>query len=191
VNNISGWKAPGRDGLYAFWWKKFPGAASRIWEIAKEVLAGNRVMPEWFVWGRTVLIPKPGCTGSQDQYRPNTTASPPPPTTNLSPHSPSPCVPTPLPSVPNLPYPIFIPTSRTLPTTPEPLSQVPPSHQPPCNVTPSHKPSSHKPSSHPQHPVTPQSPSPSHTHSPVSHGGTENFNLNHPPISLLGGIVEC
>lgn len=66
------WKAPGPDGICAFWWKVFCQAANLLWEIVQGIIGGNTKAPEWFVMGRTVLIPKEGCQGKTDQYRPIT-----------------------------------------------------------------------------------------------------------------------
>ena len=66
------WKAPGPDGICAFWWKVFRQAANLLWGIVQEIIGGNTGAPEWLVMGRTVLIPKEGCQGKADQYRPIT-----------------------------------------------------------------------------------------------------------------------
>ena len=73
TRKLKGWKAPGHDGICRFWWKKFHQASDRLKEImwgwmgvnAPDILA-------WFVRGETVLIPKEGCQGRPDQYRPIT-----------------------------------------------------------------------------------------------------------------------
>ncbi len=49
---------------------KGPRAANCLWEITKKVLRGNAKLPQWFVRGRTV--PKAGCKGLPEQYRPIT-----------------------------------------------------------------------------------------------------------------------
>ena len=51
------WKASGPDGICAFWWKGFCRAANLLWGIVQEFIGGNTEVPEWFVMGRTVLIP--------------------------------------------------------------------------------------------------------------------------------------
>lgn len=66
------WKAPGPDGVHAFWWKVFPKANAHLWEAVKGTMDGESEVPDWFVRGRTVLIPKEGCQGRPDQYRPIT-----------------------------------------------------------------------------------------------------------------------
>ena len=37
-----------------------------------KVMDGESELPEWLVRGRTVMLPKEGCTGRPDQYRPIT-----------------------------------------------------------------------------------------------------------------------
>ena len=65
------WKAAGRDGISAYWWKAFPQASQSLWQIIKKMIIGKKIL-EWLVKGRTVLIPKEGCEGKPDQYRPIT-----------------------------------------------------------------------------------------------------------------------
>ena len=65
---IASWKAPGRDGLHAFWWKQFHQAATLLWEI--KLCEGRSEVPAWFVEGRTVLIPKAGCQGKPNSTDP-------------------------------------------------------------------------------------------------------------------------
>lgn len=72
VRKSKSWKAPGHDGIYAFWWKNFHQANAHLWEAVKGVLEGVVEPPDWFVRGRTVLIPKKECQGKPDQYRPIT-----------------------------------------------------------------------------------------------------------------------
>ena len=67
------WKAPGHDGLCAFWWKIFHQAAEVLGQLVRRnVSEGGADIPDWLVRGRTVLIPKEGCEGRPDQYRPIT-----------------------------------------------------------------------------------------------------------------------
>ena len=72
VKKARSWKAAGNDCVRAFWWKVFPGAARILWKLLSEMIEGNRDIPAWFVKGRTVLIPKEGCQGKPEQYRPIT-----------------------------------------------------------------------------------------------------------------------
>ena len=65
------WTAPGPDCLHGYWWKVFGRMRTRLKELMWEVMDGAEVS-EWMVKGRTILIPKPGCTGEPEQYRPIT-----------------------------------------------------------------------------------------------------------------------
>ena len=64
------WKASGPDGIPAFFWKLFRGAAALLSDWWRHVSDGVGVIPQWFVAGRTVFIPKDGCEGRPDQFRP-------------------------------------------------------------------------------------------------------------------------
>lgn len=64
------WRAPGPDAIKAYWWKAFPSAKEWLRGFIGDVLNGSRSVPRWMVKGRTVLIPKPGCEGKPEQYRP-------------------------------------------------------------------------------------------------------------------------
>ena len=73
VKKLRSWKAPGRDGICGFWWKNFHQASELLRQILWAVLEEDSDnIPTWFVKGRTVLIPKPGCQGRPEQYRPIT-----------------------------------------------------------------------------------------------------------------------
>ncbi len=67
---VPGWRAPGRDMISGFWWKSLPSARKALFKLAVPIVRGEQQMPQWFVWGRTILIPKDGCTGEPSQYRP-------------------------------------------------------------------------------------------------------------------------
>ena len=60
LKNSSSRKAPGRDGLCAFWRKFFHRESGFLWETVREVLKTDVDLPAWFVKGRTVLISKAG-----------------------------------------------------------------------------------------------------------------------------------
>ena len=66
------WKAPGNDGICAFWWKSFPRAANILRKLVGRIVDRKEDVPDWLVRGRTVLIPKEGCEGKPEQYRPIT-----------------------------------------------------------------------------------------------------------------------
>ncbi len=55
---MAGWKAPGPDGLEAFWWRTFKGPARVLKEMMWEIADGKTETPQWLVEGRTVMIPK-------------------------------------------------------------------------------------------------------------------------------------
>lgn len=69
---VKPWKAPGPDGLHAFWWKKVPAARQRLLEFANASLNGRLDLPPWFTMGRTVLIYKKGAKHDVANYRPIT-----------------------------------------------------------------------------------------------------------------------
>ena len=73
VKKLRSWKAPGRDGICGYWWKNFHQASELLRQILWGMLEGDSEdIPTWFVKGRTVLIPKEGCQGKPEQYRPIT-----------------------------------------------------------------------------------------------------------------------
>ncbi len=65
---MAGWKAPGPDGIEAFWWKTFKGPAKVLKEMLWE-MDGKTETPQWLVKGRTVMIPKGDCKGEPHQFR--------------------------------------------------------------------------------------------------------------------------
>ena len=72
VRKMRPWKAPGPDTIVAFWWKAFSEANRALHELVLEVLNDDRRVPSWMVRGRTFLVPKEGCEGRPEQYRPIT-----------------------------------------------------------------------------------------------------------------------
>ena len=62
------WKAPGLDGITAFWWKGFPTAAQGLFELTRQCVLDCDTVPAWMIRGRTVLIPKEGCQGKPENY---------------------------------------------------------------------------------------------------------------------------
>ncbi len=66
-------KATGPDGICAYWWKVLRQAAAVLHGTLSEIVGRDAPdFPAWFVKGRTVLIPKQGCEGKANQYRPIT-----------------------------------------------------------------------------------------------------------------------
>lgn len=58
--------------LCAFWWKKLERPRTLLRQLLGEHYIKATPVPQWFVTGRTVLVPKDGCEGRPDQYRPIT-----------------------------------------------------------------------------------------------------------------------
>ena len=69
---MSNWTAPGLEMLFAYWLKAFPTMSGHLRGLLLDILNGELALPQWFVTGRTVLVPKEGCTGQLDQFRPIT-----------------------------------------------------------------------------------------------------------------------
>ena len=70
VKKMPGWKAPGPDKIHGWWHRAFPRMNSLLRDKMWDVMDGLEPMPEWMVRGKTVLIPKEGCSGKADQFRP-------------------------------------------------------------------------------------------------------------------------
>lgn len=70
LKKAKNWRAPGPDRIKAGWWKLFSSAREALKQYIVLVLAQTAEVPQWLVTGRTVLIPKDGCAGRPDQYRP-------------------------------------------------------------------------------------------------------------------------
>lgn len=72
IKKIKPWKAPGPDGIQAFYWKSVPVAKGRLLEAANQYLKAQTT-PEWLCKGRTVLIYKgKGAEEQPANYRPIT-----------------------------------------------------------------------------------------------------------------------
>ena len=61
MKKVCAWKAAGRDRIKAYWWKRFVGALNYLHELFMPILRGEETLPQWFVTGRTILIPKSKC----------------------------------------------------------------------------------------------------------------------------------
>ena len=72
VRKARGWKAPGPDFIFAYWWKALRGMAGLLRNHLWKIMDGDEEMPRWFAKGRTVLLPKDGCEGRPEQFRPIT-----------------------------------------------------------------------------------------------------------------------
>ena len=58
VSRIKNWKAPGPDGLYGFWIKKFTSLHNRLCTYFNDVLSGKSNFDAWLMQGKTTLIMK-------------------------------------------------------------------------------------------------------------------------------------
>ena len=68
---IPNWKAPGRDGVQGYWIKKLSSMHARIANQLNEIISGANMLPEWMVYGRTVLCQKDPAKGrAVDNFRP-------------------------------------------------------------------------------------------------------------------------
>ena len=72
LKRISNWKAPGHDGIYGFWLKKFTSIHGRLALEMNRCLQGAQV-PEWMTKGKTTLIKTDPSKGTApNNYRPIT-----------------------------------------------------------------------------------------------------------------------
>ena len=72
LKKSNNWKAPGRDKIHAFWWKKFPSIHERIVVSFQSILDAETESPAWFSFGITTLLPKKGDLSRPENYRPIT-----------------------------------------------------------------------------------------------------------------------
>ena len=70
LKKIKPWKAAGPDQIRPYWFKSLPGMAEVLRQMCEQFLNAQMQVPKWLIRGRTVLIPKEGCTGLPGQYRP-------------------------------------------------------------------------------------------------------------------------
>ncbi len=70
LTKIKPWKAAGPDQIRPYWFKALPGMAEVLRQMCEQFLNAQMQVPRWLIRGRTVLIPKEGCTGLPGQYRP-------------------------------------------------------------------------------------------------------------------------
>lgn len=73
MTKVKAWRAPGPDGIEAFWWKTLPSAQNLSQVIFNRWLDDARALekiPKWFGRGRVVLLPKPGDPKEPGNYRP-------------------------------------------------------------------------------------------------------------------------
>ena len=61
---LPNWKAPGRDGVQGFWLKKLRGLHGRIAEQLNNILKKEEKLPEWLIFGKTILCLKDHSKGN-------------------------------------------------------------------------------------------------------------------------------
>ena len=72
LGNMAPWKAPGPDGVQAYWVKQFTSLHERMVDQMQECVEASEI-PSWITRGRTVLIPKDLTKGNvPSNYRPIT-----------------------------------------------------------------------------------------------------------------------
>ena len=64
------WKAPGPDLVRPYWFKVLLGLSNAMMHMCQDFLNTRVLVPKWMIQGGTVLIPKVGCDGSPEKYRP-------------------------------------------------------------------------------------------------------------------------
>ena len=70
LKKIPNWKAPGPDGIYGFWFKKFISIHDRVALERNRCLQGTQV-PDWMTKGKTTSIQKDLRKGTTpNNYRP-------------------------------------------------------------------------------------------------------------------------
>ena len=52
------WKTPGKDGVEGYWLKNLTSLHPRISVQLNQILGGERPLPDWMTFGKTVLVPK-------------------------------------------------------------------------------------------------------------------------------------
>ena len=72
LKKLTNWTAPGPDGIPGYWLKVFNKTINHLKRMYWEILDQTTDAPSWLVRGRTVLIPKEGCEGKPEQFRPIT-----------------------------------------------------------------------------------------------------------------------
>jgi len=72
VEGTKNFAAPGLDGINNFWWKKLTCTHRHLARTFNDWLYRGQPIPQWFVEGRTVLIPKKGDLSDPKNYRPIT-----------------------------------------------------------------------------------------------------------------------
>ena len=72
VTHLKKWKVPGKDKITAYWWSVFSSTHESLREIFNYLLQNPNNIPDWFLTGRTTLVPKTIDTSNPANYRPIT-----------------------------------------------------------------------------------------------------------------------
>lgn len=72
LRGAKNFSAPGPDGINTFWWKTFSCVHRRLARVFNSWLNDGHPIPQWFVEGKTVLVPKKGDLSNPKNYRPIT-----------------------------------------------------------------------------------------------------------------------
>ena len=70
---MDNWKAPEKDSDQGYWIKKLTSMHKRIAQQLNNLVKGEKIIPEWMTYGRTVLCQKDPAKGKTiGNYRPIT-----------------------------------------------------------------------------------------------------------------------
>ena len=72
ISKFSNWKSPGVDNIQNYWWNSFKKIRPKLLTIYNQIVDNPESSPDWFVTGRTSLIPKKKETEIPSNYRPIT-----------------------------------------------------------------------------------------------------------------------
>lgn len=72
LSKLPNWKAPGKDGLQNFWYKRFTSSHTYLAHKIHQIVHDPTLMPDFLTNGVTYLLPKSAITNDPSQYRPIT-----------------------------------------------------------------------------------------------------------------------
>ena len=72
MDNFDNWKSPGIDNIQNYWWLTFDILHEQITMIFNTLANDPLQIPEWFLTGRTTMVPKKEPTSNPGNYRPIT-----------------------------------------------------------------------------------------------------------------------
>ena len=64
------WTILGIDGIQNFWWKKFKLAKKALRKVFTDLYVDTAIIPEWWLSGRTILLPKTKNLRDEKNYHP-------------------------------------------------------------------------------------------------------------------------